>query len=351
MKTVDEIYQEMMGTFVQETGMEPEGTGELAVRMYALAAQVYGLYMENNWTRRQCFPQTATGEELDKHAFLRGVMRSPASRAAGTLRFVLRAAAERDLTIPKGTVCRSAGLAAFETIREAQLPAGELSVDVPAQAVEAGVGGNVPVGAVRTMAVAPAGVAACTNPVPFAGGRGEETDEELRTRVLATYRTMPNGTNIAYYEKEALAVDGVAAVEILAKNRGLGTVDVVIAGFNGLPSAELVEEVQADLETKREIAVDLKVLAPTPKPVNVVVSVKPKAGLLPGPIQAKVQAAITAWFDGRMLGKPVLLAQLSQRIYGVDGVENYHITAPAADVVVSRTQLPVLGTLLVEELR
>ena len=55
MKTVEEIYREMMDRFSQETGMEPNGTGEMAVRMYALAAQVYGLYEELAWTCRQVF--------------------------------------------------------------------------------------------------------------------------------------------------------------------------------------------------------------------------------------------------------------------------------------------------------
>ena len=53
MKTVEEIYREMMDRFSQETGMEPNGTGEMAVRMYALAAQVYGLYEELAWTCRK----------------------------------------------------------------------------------------------------------------------------------------------------------------------------------------------------------------------------------------------------------------------------------------------------------
>ena len=75
MKTTEEIFREMMDCFARETGLEPDGTGELAVRMYALAAQVYGLYQEAEWTRRQCFPQTATGVDLDKHAFLRGLAR------------------------------------------------------------------------------------------------------------------------------------------------------------------------------------------------------------------------------------------------------------------------------------
>ena len=72
MKTVEEIYREMVELFAQETGVELAGTGELAVRLYALAAQVYGLYEEAAWTKRQCFPQTATGEDLEKHAELRG---------------------------------------------------------------------------------------------------------------------------------------------------------------------------------------------------------------------------------------------------------------------------------------
>ena len=219
MKTVEEIYREMMDRFSQETGMEPNGTGEMAVRMYALAAQVYGLYEELAWTCRQCFPQTATGEELEKHGFLRGIARNPARQASGTLRFSVQEAVEEDLEIAQGTVCMTAGLVAFETTQAGVLPAGELSVDLPAQAVEPGPGGNVSAGTVRTMAVAPVGVAACTNPVPFTGGREEEGDEELRARILATYQQLPNGTNGAYYAQEALTVEGVTAVRVLPKNR------------------------------------------------------------------------------------------------------------------------------------
>ena len=151
MKTVEEIYREMMDRFSQETGMEPNGTGEMAVRMYALAAQVYGLYEELAWTCRQCFPQTAT---VEKHGFLRGIARNPARQASGTLRFSVQEAVEEDLEIAQGTVCMTAGLVAFETTQAGVLPAGELSVDLPAQAVEPGPGGNVSAGTVRTMAVA-----------------------------------------------------------------------------------------------------------------------------------------------------------------------------------------------------
>ena len=103
MKTAEELYQEMTEVFARQTGMEAVA-GEAAVRMYALAAQVYGLYAELDWTRKQCFPQTATGEALDKHGFLRGLTRQAATKAEGKLRFSVQVAAGEDLPIPKGTV-------------------------------------------------------------------------------------------------------------------------------------------------------------------------------------------------------------------------------------------------------
>ena len=103
MKTTEEIFREMTDRFSLETGMELDSSGEAAVRMYALAAQVYGLYQQAQWTRRQCFPQTATGEDLDKHAFLRGLTRQEARPAAGVLRFLVNGTAVEDLAIPKGT--------------------------------------------------------------------------------------------------------------------------------------------------------------------------------------------------------------------------------------------------------
>ena len=350
MKTAEAIYDEMADQFAQETGMDLAGAGEMAVRLRALAAQVYGLYLESAWTRKQCFPQTATGEDLDRHAFLRGITRLPASRAAGTLRFSVQTAGTADLPIPQGTVCLTAGLVAFATTQDGVLAAGQTQVDLPAQAVEPGPGGNVPAGTVQTMSVAPVGIAACTNPSSFTGGRAAEGDEALRARVLATYRQLPNGANKAYYAQQALGVEGVTAVTVLPKARGLGTVDVVVTGPNGLPGEDLVDQVQAVLEAQREIAVDLQVRAPTAVTVNLVLSVQPQAGLLPGPVLARVEEAMETWFDGTMLGQDVLLAKIGQRLFQVEGVANYAIEGPSGDVSIDEDELPVLGTLSVEEM-
>ena len=351
MKTIEEIYREMLDTFAAETGMELEGTGEQAVRMYALAAQVYGLYEEAAWTKRQCFPQTATGEMLDQHAFLRGLSRGQAARAEGTLRFSVESAAAVDLPIPPGTVCLTAGLTAFETTEAGAIAAGSLYAEVPARAAEPGAGGNVAAGAIRTMTVAPTGVASVINPAPFSGGRAEEDDESLRTRVLDTFRVIPNGANAAYYAQQALAVPGVAAVKVLPKNRGLGTVDVVVASPSGIPAQTLLNEVRDVLRSKREIAVDVRTVAPTAQQVTVLVQVKAAAGQDAAAVRAAVRSAVVNWFDGTLLGQDILLAKLGQIIYAVPGVENYLIVSPGADVEVTSQQLPTLGTISVEELR
>ena len=72
------------------------------------------------------------------------------------------------------------------------------------------------------------------------------------------------------------------------------------------------------------------------------------AGAVPDP-RAQVEQSLREWFTGRLLGQDILRAKLGELIYHCDGVVNYAITAPAADLPVNDDTLPVLGTLTVEE--
>lgn len=348
MKTIDEIYSEMLRNFTEHTGLDAGAGGDLAVRFYAVAAQIHALYLQAEWTEKQCFPQTATGEYLNYHAELRGVERKGAAAAFGVLRFSVGAAASSDLTIPAGTVCMTAGLVRFETMVDAVLAAGESYVDVPAVAVETGAAGNAPAGTILTMAVAPAGIAACTNPAPFTGGADSEDDDSLRLRVLETYRRLANGANAAFYHQKAMSFDDVAAATVMARARGVGTVDVVIATLSGAPEESLLNEVQAYFDSVREIAVDVQVLAPVLQNVDVAVTVKVAENYDSGAVLEKVRDVLTGWFSGERLGQDVLLAELGAAVFAVDGVENYSFSAPAADVTMDGGTLPVLGTLTVE---
>jgi len=345
--TIDEIYGQMVEAFQKETGVTLAGDGDMAVRLYAVAAQIYALYVQADWVNRQCFPQTAQGEYLDKHAQLRGLVRRAAVAAEGILRFETDQAPSTDLTIPAGTVCMTAGLVRFETTQEAVLQAGETMVETTAAAVEPGASGNVAAGTIRAMAVAPVGVSRCTNPEGFSGGLDEESDEELRERVLETFQRMPNGANATFYEQSAMSFPQVAAAAVVPRPRGVGSVDVVVSTAAGVPDSELLEELQAYFEERREIAVDVLVRAPEVQDVDVTVQIQTAANRDGETVRQAVEQAVRSWFDGRQLGQSILRARLGQLIFDVDGVENYVLTAPAADVTVESDVLPMLKTLSV----
>lgn len=95
--------------------------------------------------------------------------------------------------------------------------------------------------------------------------RGEgESNESLRNRVLSHRATPERGGGDEDYERWALSVTGVQWAKSIDKARGLGTVDVVVAGPpEQLPN--LVQLVQEKINLKKVSGVDAKA-----KPVNVV---------------------------------------------------------------------------------
>ena len=118
----------------------------------------------------------------------------------------------------------------------------------------------------------------------------------------------------------------------------------------GVPDAELLAGLQAELQEKREIAVDVEVRAPTVQSVDVTVAVAPENGMAFAEVQAAVEQSMATFFTGRLLGKAVRLAELGSRLYALDCVENYRFSAPTEDLAADDTVLPVLGTLTVTEM-
>ena len=350
MKEWTEIYEQLRGTFAQRAGFVPSEGCDSAVRLYALAAELQSLLIQADWVLDQSFPQTAQGTYLDYHAETRGITRGAAEKAAGVIRFAAADKVTAACPIEKGTVCMTAEGVRFETTEDAAIAAGSQWADVPAQAVEAGAGGNVIAGTVTLLSAMPVGVVQCTNPAAFSGGCDAESDEALRGRVLASYQRLPNGANAAYYEQEAMRYPGVAAAKAVGRARGIGTVNVVIATHAGVPDAALLAAVETDLQKKREIAVDVKVLAPTVETVAVTAALKAAPGYTFAEAKAGAQSALEALFTGGLLGKSVTTARLLTLLCGVEGVENVHLTAPAADVAVDATELPMLGTVTISEL-
>lgn len=350
MKTVDEIYQEMLAAYQARGGTAAEDSCDLAVRLYAAAAQVQALSSQAEWVLNQSFPQTAAGECLDRHAEMRGIVRAPATAAQGTLRFSVESAGTTDRTVDAGTVCLTESGVAFVTTARTVIPAGGLTADAPAAASEPGAQGNVGVGTVTLLGGCPTAVTACTNPKAFSGGQDAEDDEHLRARILDSYRRLPNGANAAYYEKTALSHPGVAAAKAVGRARGIGTVNVYLTSPSGVPETAVLDGVRADLAASREIAVDVAVLPPKTAALDVTVQISPAENVSFDAAKAAADGAVRGLFTGALLGRPVYLAELTDRVYGAAGIANCRVAAPAADLPGSPDTLPVLGTLTITAL-
>ena len=341
-KTIDEIYQEMRSEYTKATGIVMSDSGDMALRMKALAAQLHSLWIQADWMRKQVFPQTASGEHLEYHAQIRGVARKGATTAIGRIEFYINESVGKNLEIPIGTVCLTEGGTEFITSEAATIYAGELRCIAGAYARNAGEAGNVPSESIFRMAEAPIGVVGCMNPLSFSGGSEPEKDEALRERVMASYRRLPNGANKAYYESLVLSIDEVKKVVVLPKVRGIGTVDVVIAAEEGAPSQALKNQVAEMLEENREICVDVLVKSPMVRGVPMAVQINIEDGYVFDDVQADVKLALERYFTGERLGEDVLLAQLGLIVFAVEGVKNYKFVLPANDVLVGEAELPVL---------
>ncbi len=346
--TVTELTAAMLQHFTELSGYAIAEGSEFSLRTTVLAAQLSALYDHLDWIVRQCFPQSAEGPSLDRHAQLRGLARLSGTCASGQIVFGRDEAGENVVVIPAGTVCLTEGLIRFETLTEGVIEAGTTQVSLPARAVSAGSAGNVFAGRITMMSLPPSGCAWCRNPAAMTGGRDEESDAELRARVLSTYARLPNGANAAYYESEALSRPGVAAVNVLPRVNGRGSVGVVVAGVNGMPSEALLAEVAAHLESRREIAVDVTVKAPVPVEVPVSVRVEPTGTLYEA--QAAVETALLAHFSNSLLGKGLRRNDLDRILYDLPQVKNYRIDAPGDDLAACPGVLPVAASIEVSAL-
>ena len=257
-------------------GLAVVPNGEVRVLADANAANA-SLNLEYlDWQAKQYLPDTAERQFLDRwgNIFLvnadgsRG--RKLATFAAGTA--LLTATAPT--VLPAGSMFL-AGTVAYQTTAAVTLGVGVNTV--PLRALDAGALGNLAAGSALSMAVAVVGVSGSAGIAvgSMTGGADEESDDELRARVLARIRQPPMGGAAYDYVAWALQVAGVTRAWCSPLEMGMGTVTVrfmcddLRASNGGLPTAADVAAVASYLDLMRPVAVkDRFVASPIPQPVN-----------------------------------------------------------------------------------
>lgn len=233
-------------------------------------------------------------------------------------------------------------------------------VTVPVTALVAGAEGNVGSGAITEIESGDLALNAVTNTAALAGGTEEETDEELRARILLEFEGRGAG-NINDYRRWALSRPGVGRVFVNPVWNGPGTVQVVVMTSTGDPvSAAIVNDVQAYIDptsgtSDGQAPPGVTVTVSTPTAVNVAVvgTVAFKPGYsLDGTAgttaqRALIVQALSDYIDSLDVGDDVIYDHVKAQFFRVPGVltiSGVTVNGGTADVALS-TNPPQIASL------
>jgi uncharacterized phage protein gp47/JayE len=324
----------------------------------AVAALANSHYGYQDWIARQAVPYTATEENLEAWAALKGIVRLPATAASGTIQF---SGTANGTVIPAGALMVRGDGVQYTTNADATLAAGVATTTVTA--VIPAAASNAAAGTVLVMGTALAGVNSnAVATTALTGGADVESDDSLRSRMLAAYSAPAQGGSSTDYVRWAREVPGVTRAWCEPNGMGTGTVVVrfmmdetesAFAGFpqgsNGCASGETRGAtatgdqllVANHIFPLQPVTALVYAAAPVANPINFTLT---GTAAWSASLKAEVSAAISAALV--QIGVPGAVVQMSYieaAIAAVPGTAGYVMTVPAANVVQTAGQLPTLG--------
>lgn len=275
---------------------------------------------------------------LDYLGELVGVTRLAAQPARTTLRFTFPAALPRKRLIPAGTRVEGGnGMATFATDADAELVAGQLSIDVTATCIEAGNAGNgwQPGQINRSVDAFDDTDVTVANTAPTAGGADAEDDDRLRERIKLAPESFSNaGSRLAYRFHALKAHQSIIDVAVLSPEPGKVRLYPLVQ--TGLPEDAILSLVEAtcSADRVRPLTDEVKALAPAiveyAIEANLTLYEKVDAASVRDQAQASAQAFSTQRAAG--LGRDIVPSQVIAALQ-VPGVYAVELKSPALKVL------------------
>jgi Baseplate J-like protein len=321
---------------------QEHGAGAMADAAIRYSAQAF----------KATFIDGAEGDELtqlvDDHLNLQ---RNPATAASVDLTFTRTGTAAGTMLsgFAIATVVDSSGnTVQFTTDTAITWGTGDLGPHIiTATASVVGSAGDVAAGTVTRLVDAPFDTTiAVTNADDAAGGNDAESDTELRLRARNFWVTLRRGT-LAALEFGALEVASVRTAKA-SEDNVTGNVTLVVGDSNGASSAQMLSDVEVEIEDWRSAGVNVTIIGGTQLAINVTGTMVFRADsgadpLVYGPL---VEAAITARMLKYVQGEVVYLDALKAAAIAVDPdvIEAFVMTAPTGDTTPMTSQTPRAGT-------
>lgn len=343
-----------------ETDITSRLTGGVALLRRALlkilarvfAGAIHTLYGYNEYLSLQILPDLAETDWLDRHAFCWGLARIKATYAHGDVVF----SGTNGTSIPMGTIVVRDDGVEFATTEDGVISSGNVTLDVQATTLYPGDIGNTSLGIVVVLLSPITNIDdnATVDTGGIAGGIDEETDEDLRDRILERIRNPPAGGSESDYKQASLVVSGVANAYVYPNmdvlDEELGHVTVVVLGDDPkVPGAGILADVQTAVDAIKPVTATLHVEPIDSTIIDIDVEIIPNTSAL----QTEIENNVIDLFDKE--GEPggtILLSHLRDAIlrggvndYQITDIEVDSISIGVNDIELTDYQYPILGTI------
>lgn len=313
--------------------------GVIARVMAGVAHMLHG-FLE--WLSRQFLPDTSESEWLVRHASLFGISRRAETAATGSVTFT----GSDGATIPQGTTLVRNDGTEFTTDEGGTISGGEASIDVTAS--EAGTEGNTDEGVTLSLAspINSVDSEATVDSGGISGGTEDESDDDLRARLLQRMRNTPQGGAENDYERWALEVAGVTRAWVYPQNSGAGTVGVTFVMDNQagsiIPGGSKVTEVQEYIDERRPVTAAVTVFAPSAVALDFTIALTPDTTAVRDAVEAELKDMLVRDAEP---GGTILYSRIREAISIAAGETDHDLVSPTDDVTHSTGEIAVFGSI------
>lgn len=270
---------------------------------------------------------------LDQIGAIRGIKRLEGSAAVTTLRFFLLSERSSATAVPSETRVNG-GDFYFSTDEYAEIPAGEMYVDVPATCTEIGADANgLMPGELNTLVDSVPWIDSVSNTTETSGGADEEDDDNFSDRIYlapASYSVAGPEDAYKYFVKEANA----SITDVSVTSPSAGVVDIRFILEDGeLPSDDLIEEVKGYVSAgdKRPLTDKVEVAAPDTVEYEIAVEywIPEAKKSIAASVQGEVEKAIAEYisWQNSTIGRDINPSELIYKMINA-GAKRVEVTKP-----------------------
>lgn len=329
-------YEQMTGRILQPGQVEQLLINAFAYREYLLRVQINDAATMN-------LVAYSRAPFLDYLGQLVGVTRLTASPAVCTIKMTL-VTGHGALNIPAGIRVQSTdGTSVFSLNDDVSVSASVNEVEATFTCTDVGAKAN---------GYGPGTIAIILDPQPYllsaqntdttAGGADDETDDELRQRIMLAPQSFSNAGSKGAYEYYARTANpGIVDVSITSPTPGQVNIYPLMDGGE-LPNQAVLDEVSdaCNAEKIRPLTDTVVVSAPTQVTYSIVVELTLITGSVSSEAIAAVTANLQAYADSRKAkcGQDVVIEKIIQKCM-IDSVYDVSVSAPSATQVIDDNEV------------